>query len=411
MAAEIVMPALEMAQETGTLVRWLKEEGEWVSRGEPLMEIETEKALMEIEAADSGILSNIIAHPGDEVPVGQVIALLLTEQEQVTTPSHLPGSTQVPGEDQKQPLSQATVTQPVRREGGQSSSVHSRAASKLTPTSPKARRLARERGIDLSAISGSGPRGSKSADDVLREATEVPRSSGASSAEYEVVRITGMRKTIAERLQRSHRAAPHISLTVSVDMSQVRQRIHELTTKVAATADTPFAVTTVVSKAVATALRQHPRVNAHLIEEKIREYKVVHLGIAVALEDGLVVPVIRNVERKNLTILQSELDELIILARSRRLQVQEMKGGTFTISNLGMFGIEQFSAILNPPQVAILSVGAIREMPLGVQGQMLLRPVMQVTVTVDHRAVDGAVAARFVNCLQEVLENPGSLFV
>ena len=400
------MPALEMAQETGTLVRWLKEEGEHVSKGEPLMEIETDKALMEIEATDSGILSHITAQPGEEVPVGRIIALLLTEQEQLGAPSRLPSSAEIPGEDQKKPLSQATVTQPAPREGGQIASAQPRVAPKLTPASPKARRLASERGIDLSALSGSGPRGARSAEDVLGGAAEVPGTPRSGSADHKVVHITGMRKTIAERLLRSHQAAPHISLTLSIDMSQVRQHVKELSARVESPAGTRRTVTAFVSKAVAVALRQHPRVNAHLIEQEIREYHVVHLGIAVALEDGLVAPVIRNVERKSVVAIQSELEDLITRARSRRLQAQEMRGGTFTISNLGMFGIEQFSAILNPPEVGILSVGAIRDIPVGVQGQVVLSPMMQVTVTVDHRAVDGAVAARFLNFLKEILENP-----
>ena len=410
MAVEIVMPALEMAQETGTLVRWLKKEGERVGKGELLMEIETDKALVEIEATDSGILSNITAQPGDEVPVGQVIALLLSEQEQVGGPSRLPSSTEVPAEDQKKPLSEATVTQP-RKEGGQSGSVQPIVAPKLAPASPKARRLARERGIDLSAISGSGPQGSRSTDDVLRTAAEVPGTSKPGSADYEVVRITGMRKTIAERLHRSHQAAPHISLTVSVVMSQVRQRVKELKAKAESPVGTPGTVTAILSKAVAAALIQHPRVNSHLIEQEIREYHVVHLGMAVALEDGLVVPVIRNVESKSVAAIQSELEDLIPRARSRRLHAEEMKDGTFTISNLGMFGIEQFSAILNPPEVGILSVGAIRDIPVGVEGKVVLSPMMQVTVNVDHRAVDGAVAARFLNFLKEILENPDSSLV
>jgi pyruvate dehydrogenase E2 component (dihydrolipoamide acetyltransferase) len=194
-------------------------------------------------------------------------------------------------------------------------------------------------------------------------------------------------------------------------MSQVRQRVKELKAKAESPVGTPGTVTAILSKAVAAALIQHPRVNSHLIEQEIREYHVVHLGMAVALEDGLVVPVIRNVESKSVAAIQSELEDLIPRARSRRLHAEEMKDGTFTISNLGMFGIEQFSAILNPPEVGILSVGAIRDIPVGVEGKVVLSPMMQVTVNVDHRAVDGAVAARFLNFLKEILENPDSSLV
>ncbi len=409
MAREIVMPALEMAQSTSVLVRWLKAEGELVRKGEPLMEIETEKALTEIEAPDSGILSNISAQPGDEVPVGRVIALLLPAPEQSPAPKTPSSSTAVQGEGETEQQHEAatTVKAPVPCEPLESRlAPGSLAVPKLPPASPKARRLAAERKINLPAVASSDASGPALTQDVLRASAEA-QAPAAQTAEYKIVPIKGRRRTIAERLQRSHQTAPHVSLTLSIEMSQARRFLEPLSANLELAGSPRLSITAILAKAVATALVQHPRLNAHLVEQEIREHHVVHLGVAVALEDGLVVPVIRNAERKNIPAIQSELDELIGRARSARLQAEEIKGSTFTISNLGMFGVEQFSAILNSPEVGILSVGTIRDQPVEVEGRVVFLPMMQVTINVDHRAVDGAVAARFLSSLKEILEHPG----
>jgi pyruvate dehydrogenase E2 component (dihydrolipoamide acetyltransferase) len=402
MAREIVMPALEMSQEFGKMVRWLKAEGEHVQKGEPLMEIETDKTVVEIEAPSSGILSAISAQPGDEVPVGRVIALVLTESESravppPTTPiSHPPVARNDGGGPTNSPKRQTET------EAG------NRPAPRGIVASPKARRLAVEHGIDLHHVRGSGPDGTVSVADV-EALLPAPLPVSEPKPEYVVVPLEGMRRTIADRMQRSHQQAPTIALTTSIDMSRVQELIRASRPAGGAETGPSLTVTAVLLKAVALCLVQHPRINSHLIEGKIYEYRVAHLGLAVALEDGLIVPVIRHVETKTAAALQLESADLVSRARNRRLRLEESKGATFTVSNLGMFGVEQFSAIVNPPEVGILAVGAMKETPVGIDGKVALRPMMLVTLNVDHRVVDGAVAARFISGLKDKLENPSCL--
>jgi len=399
MATEIVMPALEMAQDSGRLVRWLKAEGELVRKGEPLMEIETDKVTVEIEATASGILASVSAHGGDEVPVGQVIGLLLSEDESAAT---LPASiTASPvarrlaaGAEQIEKANELSLESP------QSTS---KPILQSIPASPKARRLAAEHGLELSAVAGSGPDGAVLAADVQAYLIQVK---AHIEDNYRVIPLIGMRKIIAARLYTSYQTAPHIALTVSVNMTETLRLLEKLKPTIQTETGYNLTITTVLSKAVSTVLVKHPRLNAHLIENEIREYTVVHLGVAVALDDGLIVPIIRNVEHKGLAVIQSDLHDLTQRARAGKLKSHEIKGSTFTLSNLGMFGIEQFTAILNPPEVGILAVGVIEERAIGVDGQVVLRPMMQMTLNVDHRAVDGAVAAAFLKTLKETLENP-----
>jgi pyruvate dehydrogenase E2 component (dihydrolipoamide acetyltransferase) len=222
--------------------------------------------------------------------------------------------------------------------------------------------------------------------------------------------VKGIRRTIAERLQRSSQAAPHIALTVSVDMGRAKGELQHWNELKRRSGDLALGVTALICRAVVASLMQHPKLNSHFLGDEIREYRAVHLGIAVALADGLVVPVIRNAETKDLASLQAEIADLSSRARRGRLQSRELKVSTFTLSNLGMFGVERFTAILNPPEVGILSVGVIQETPVALQGQVVIRPLMQVTLNVDHRGVDGAVAAQFIKTLKTHLENPGLFF-
>ena len=402
MAKEVIMPALEMAQDTGVLVRWLKEEGEFVNQGEPLMEIETDKAVVEIEATAAGTLSNVSAQPGDEVPVGDVIAVLLTDPKEAPPT----GPTPSPSETIQQSIPTNLAATPPSQEKLE------RAESRpdqlgRTLASPKARRLARELGVDLSTVTGSGPEGAVLAADLPRLAASQPEM--VIGTEYSTVPIKGMRKVIAERMQLSYTTAPHISLSLSIDMAeiqQMRQRLNQAAEKLS----TPtLKMTPLLCKAIALSLLKFPRLNAHLIDQEIREFKGVDLGVAVALEEGLVVPVLRGVELKGLLEIQSELSDLANRARQRQLKPEEMKNSTFTLSNLGMYEIEEFTSILNPPEVGILSAGSVQETPMGIEGQIVLRPTMKVTLGADHRAVDGAMAAQFLRYLKELLENPFAL--
>ena len=388
MATEVIMPALEMSQEQGVLVRWLKSEGELVARGEPLMEIETDKAVMEIEASASGILSNVTAREGDEIPVGQGIAWLLDEGESAPSPSARAARSQRP----------ATRSGTARRERETKTRARSPSRRGRVRASPRARKMARQLGIDLATVTGSGPKGAILPRDLEAHAA-ASKAAVAGEQEYHVVPIKGTRRSIARRTSESYRNAPHISLSVSLDVTGLQART------------TPQRrLTPCLVRMVAGALLKHPRLNAHLVEEEIREFPAVHLGVAVSLEDGLVVPVLRNVEQKGIERIQTELADLAHRSRKRTLQPEEMKGSTFSVSNLGMYGIEQFTSILNPPEVGILSVGTVRAVPVVVDGRVAVRSRMQVTLNADHRAVDGAVAAQFLQTLKESVESGGEAF-
>ncbi len=400
---EIVMPAMEMAQDSATLIHWFKTEGEYVQKGDPLMQIETDKVSVDIEAPASGTLSNISAQPGDSVPVGVVIALLLSESEAVvhTPKSPIATAQRNKGESSKPLPSIVSLT-----------SSPSPVAPRLPATSPKARRIAGEHQINLNRLPGSGPGGAVLSRDIPAETAEraaamppIPQN------EYTVIPLKGIRKKVADKLQASYQSSPHISLTLSANMSETLRLLERLAPNIQSETGRVPTITVLLAKIIAPTLLKHPRLNAHLVQEEIREFTSVHLGIAVALDEGLIVPVIRQVERKGLAALQSELNDLSERARSGRLTPDQVKGSTFTLSNLGMFGIEHFTAILNPPEVGILSVGAIRQVPLGVGTQILLQPIMQLTLNADHRAVDGAVAAVFLKSLKEALENPHLLLM
>jgi len=443
MAKEVVMPALEMAQDTGTLVRWLKAEGEFVAQGEPLMEIETDKVTVEIEAPSAGWLSNITVQSGDEVPVGQVIALLLTDSEWASKRGHAikPADATAGGGNKVvniSPVAQRLAAEhgldlatiPVALPGNrltkedvlaylqsqQSAEGNGAASRRLLPASPKARRLAGEQGIDLTTVQGSGPGGAVRVADVQARLAQQPKTQPApvtsplmapsSITDYSIVPIRGKRKVIAQRLQASYQTAPHIALTLTVDMSETLRLCQRLGAAIQAESGHALTFTAIFAKVISATLRKHPRLNAHLVDDEIHEFSTVHLGVAVALDEGLVVPVLRHIEQKGLAALQGELNDLTQRARGNALRLDEIKGSTFTLSNLGMFGIEQFTAILNPPEVGILTIGVIKETPVGIEGRLELRPLIQLTLNADHRAVDGAVAAAFLKALKEAFENP-----
>jgi len=449
LATEVVMPSLEMAQDIGTLVHWLKAEGDLVYKGDPLMEIETDKVTVEIESPGTGVLANIVAQPGDEVPVGQVIAMLLAEGE---VPSEALSEREEPPEtrdlistSEKLPVREGKVVRgtPVARrlaeehgldlvdvamdvgadriqkrdvlaylESHQLLKGNGEAPPRFIAASPKARRLATEHGLEIVSFAGSGPDGAVLVGDVqdalMGRSKDVLRSQPLPtiSDDYTVIPIKGMRKVIAERLQASYQTAPHISISLSADMTEIMSISGRLSPVVEEETGRPLTMTAILAKIVGATLREYPRLNAHLVDGEMREFSTVNLGIAVALEEGLIVPVISSIERLGLSSIQAELYDLTERARNGAIKLHEVKGGTFTMSNLGMFGVEQFTAILNPPEVGILSIGAVTDIPVGVKGEVVLRPIMQVTVNADHRAVDGAVAARFLSALKKALENP-----
>lgn len=436
MSIEIVMPAMEMAQDNATLVAWLKQEGEYVNKGEALFTIETDKVNVDVEAPGAGYLANVRARAGDKVPVGQVIAELVPEL--ASAKSTPPTATQqtIAITPLAERLARELGVEPstIKPNGGRIEKADVMAyvdaqraqaeqltlKARLAPATPKARRLAREHQLDVAGIQFSGAYGAVRVRDVAR-AIETARATAPRQAaaiatpapgdEYRVVPVAGIRKTIANRLQASYQTAPHIALTLSADMTEMQRLMEQLNPTVLEQSGHALTLTTVLAKLVSSVLLRHPRVNAHLVGKEIREYNVVHLGIAVALADGLIVPVVRNVNQKGLAAIQAEVTDLATRARSGELKPGEVRGSTFTLSNLGMFEIEQFTAILNAPEVGILSIGSITDTAVKVDGQIVLRPRMQFTLNADHRAVDGAVAARFLQSLKQVIECPYRVLV
>jgi pyruvate dehydrogenase E2 component (dihydrolipoamide acetyltransferase) len=417
MAVEIIMPKVDMVMETGTFVEWLKDEGEEVSKGEPLFVIITEKASIECESPASGLLGGCRAKQDDVIPVTEVIGYILEPGEQLPAPKEpqiQPEISIVKAEIESGELE--TAKHVVMPETG-----HPTRDGKARAT-PVARRLAVEMGIDLASVPGRGPRGRIHKADVLAFAERQPVSAApqplriAPSADLQVtlpdavvkavVPLAGPRRLIAERMAYSAATAPHFMLSLNVDMSEAARLRARLLERVQERTGTKLSYTAILSLATARVLTRHPFLNASLNGTEIIQWQDVHLGIATSLEDALIVPVIRKAQDKNLEQITSALGDLVERAREKHLTPTEMSGSTFTISNLGMFDIESFTAIINPPESAILAVGKIVKTPVDVDGEIRLRPIMNMTLSVDHRVVDGAGGARFLSDLKSVLENP-----
>jgi pyruvate dehydrogenase E2 component (dihydrolipoyllysine-residue acetyltransferase) len=406
MATEIKLPRLGQGMESGTIVKWLKSEGDRVEKGEPLYELDTDKVTQEVEADASGVLLKIAIAEG-EVEVGKTIAVVGDEGEDV------------PEEAEDAPESaEKPARAPVRdeeRERGRDASTDGAprqaepepvAAEGRVKASPLARRIARERGIELSSLQGTGPEGRIVAEDVERAAAAPAAAVAAPEApsEAEVVELTSLRRTIARRMTEAWQA-PVFQISMSADMTRalaVRERLVELN------ADGPKpTISDLLTKVCAAALMRHREVNAHFEGDRIRLLPNADIGIAVATERGLLVPVIRGCERRSIAEIAAARADLVERARSGKLQQADLEGGSFTISNLGMYGVEQFVAILNPPQAAILAVGAAQPTPVARDGAVEVRPLMTMTLTCDHRSVDGATAADFLRTVKTFLEEPG----
>ena len=390
MATEIKLPRLGQGMESGTIVKWLKSEGDPVKKGEPLYELDTDKVTQEVEADASGVLLKIAVQEG-EVDVGRTIAVMGEQGEEVTISEN--------GVQAPEPVTAAAPavsavqdSGPVRTDGGG-----------RIKASPLARRIARERGIELSQVQGTGPDGRIVAEDVERAASAAPAVSAVQdSGQVEVRQLSSIRKTIARRLSQAWEA-PVFQLVVSADMTEALAlvaRLRELHP------DERPTVTDVLTRVTGAALMRHRDVNAHFVNDEIHIHPSANVGIAVAAPQGLIVPVIRSAERLSIAEIARARADLVQRTRDNKLKAGDLEGGTFTISNLGMFGVEQFVAVLNPPQAAILAVGATVDGPVAVDGEVAVRPMMTVTLTVDHRAVDGAPAADFLRSVKGFLEDP-----
>ena len=439
MATKVVMEALSPTMEEGRLVKWLKNEGEQIKNGETLAEVETDKAIMELVARGEGVLRKRLLNENDAAPVGQLIAVIAAPDENIDAllggagdgapapaapASATAGASPVPrapaqsqGEASTPPQEKTAAAPPAAPPPGRPSSPAAQAPAASgnggrMRSSPLARRMASESGLDLQAVQGSGPGGRIIKRDIeAAVASGVGRGPAAGTAprfesrgeDYRDAPLTQIRKTIARRLSESIGPIPTFYLTAEFDM----ERVAEMRTAMAAMGD-EFKVSfnDIVLKAVATALAQHPEVNAHWLGDKIRYFNRVHLGMAVAIEDGLITPVIFDADRKRMSEISREARELAKRARERKLKPDEYTGSTFSVSNLGMFGIDQFTAIINPPEVGILAIGALEEKPVVIDGELAHRKRMRVTMSCDHRVVDGALGAKFLQTLRRLIENP-----
>jgi pyruvate dehydrogenase E2 component (dihydrolipoamide acetyltransferase) len=393
-ASEVKLPRLGQGMESGTVTKWLKNEGDAVEKGEPLYEIDTDKVTQEVESDFAGVLLKIALREG-EAPVGQTIAFIGEAGEQVAVSEPEPEPAAEPEKvSDTTPVSDTPAAAPPAPA----------ATNGRVKASPLARRLARERGIDLASLQGTGPEGRIVAKDVegAQARPAAPAPAVVPSGDIESIPLTNIRKTIARRLTAAWQA-PVFQLTVTADMTRANElvaRARELNP------DVRITVTDLLAKVCAQALMRHRDVNVQYTEDALLKFPTANVGIAVAAPQGLIVPVLRSVERLSLAEVAGVRGDVVGRARDNKLTTQDLEDGTFTISNLGMFGIEQFVAVLNPPQAAILAVGATVDTPVARNGAVEIRPVMAMTLTVDHRAVDGAEGADFLRTVKQFVEDP-----
>lgn len=447
MPISILMPALSPTMTEGNLARWLKQEGDSVAPGDVIAEIETDKATMEVEAVDEGTIGKILVAEGaEDVPVNDPIAILLEDGEDEsaldgfdagggggsTTKSETPKEPDQPAADETEAGSEGQDTS---KSGGKSSEPDQGGDVPPAPkdddgnrifASPLARRLAQQQGIDLSEISGSGPHGRIVKADIegyagsqkgkpaeeKQGAASAPASQPASDgdAEYELVKPSNMRKVIAERMTASKQEVPHFYLTVDCEIDKLLAARKDLNAR-AKDGEFKISINDMVIKAAAVALMQVPAANAAWSDEGIKRFKSADISVAVAIDDGLITPIVRRAETKGLRKISEEMSELAAKAREGKLMPEEFQGGTFSISNLGMFDVKHFEAVINQPQGAILAVGAGEQRPVVKDGALAVATVMSLTLSVDHRALDGAIGAEYLSVLKGLIEHPMGLLL
>ena len=387
MATEVIMPALSPAQETGILIEWFKEEGDLIEKGEPLMEVETDKANVEVEATTTGILANITVNLGDEIPVGKVIALILADGESApeSNKEYSSSETKVSEEDTAQ--LQTTISNPLDPSAN--------LPTNKIVASPKVRQYAKKEGIDLSFIKGSGPNGVILMEDVL------VNQSSTETEENDIPTSKGWR-LMADRLTESWSSAPHFNLVRHLDVSNLvtyKKQFQEKNSN-------RLTYTDLLIKLVSITLKEHPRINASWIDNKIVKNSEINVGLAVDFDGGLIVPVIHKTDELSLGEITNRRKDLITRTQAGKLRSGDLDRGTFTISNLGMFDVDSFNAIINPPQAAILAVGRIVDKVVPVDGLPEVRPILTLNLSFDHRVVDGVRGAEFLQTLSNLIENP-----
>jgi pyruvate dehydrogenase E2 component (dihydrolipoamide acetyltransferase) len=444
MATKVHMEALSPTMEEGQIVKWLKSEGDEVANGDVLAEVETDKATMELVARGEGVLRAVFVKEGGVAPVGDVIGVIAAEDEDIASlvpegagkgdggaPKTDAPPAEKPTEETTEP--EATAAEAPAAKEAAAAKPAAPAAADAAPSdgdgrvkaSPVARRLAEEGGVALAGVSGSGPGGRIIKRDVEAAIEAGPAEAPAAPApaapaapqplpdfvaahegpEYEDFPLTQMRKTIARRLTESLGPVPHFFLTMDVDMTrtmEARKRINALLEP----QGQKVSINDLVIRATAAALRRHPECNAHWMGDSVRRFNRVHIAVAVAIDDGLITPIVRDAHLKGVARIGAEVRELAGRARDKKLKPEEYTGGTFSLSNLGMFGIHEFTAIINPPEAGILAVGAVEETPVAVDGEVVVQPRMRMTMSCDHRVIDGAQGSRFLQTLKAMLEEP-----
>ena len=436
------MEALSPTMEEGQVVRWLKSEGDGVANGDIIAEIETDKATMELTARGDGVLRIILVAEGGTAPVGDVIALIGTEDEDISefqaaafAASPVNGTGQSEGAAAPADAEVALGTSGA----GDTPAVGRETSAATEPTagtespggdiggrikaSPLARRLAAESGVALSSMSGSGPAGrivKRDVEAAIATGPATPETVGGtaapvaaplfvpSGAEFDDVPLSQMRKTIARRLTESIGPVPHFFLTIEVDMGRAIEARSTINTMLEQEGR-KVSLNDLIIRATAAALKRHPACNAHWMGDSIRRHNRVHIGVAVAVEDGLITPIIRDADLRGVAHIGAEVRELAGRAREKRLQPEEYSGATFSISNLGMFGIHEFTAVINPPEAGILAVGGVEEVPVVEEGEVVIRNRMKMTMSCDHRVIDGALGAAFLATLKGMLEEPTAI--
>jgi pyruvate dehydrogenase E2 component (dihydrolipoamide acetyltransferase) len=427
------MPQLSDTMTEGTLVKWNKREGDPVKAGEEIAEIETDKATMPMETGEAGTLAILLVQPGGKVPVGAAVGVVALKNENPAEikAKYASGTASTPGATPAAAVAAAPVAAGVVAVGSISQPAPADNSSDRIRISPLARRIADDAKLDVTSLQGSGPGGRIVQKDVLAvlesPAAPKPASTPAPAAKptaapvlptrldagaVEKIPLTKMRQTIATRLQQAKQAIPHVYLVIDVDLENL-VALRERVNKSLEAEKIRVSIADFISKAVAMALRANPAMNAHFDEKnnQIIRHGDVHLGNAVALPDGLIVPVLRNIDQMGLKEIRLRSQDLYDRARTQRLKREELSGGTFTISNLGMWGIKEFNAIINPPEIGILAVAAAEKRAVVVNGQIVARTMMTLTLSADHRAIDGAGAADFLKSLKSYLEDPAMMLV
>jgi pyruvate dehydrogenase E2 component (dihydrolipoamide acetyltransferase) len=399
-SAEIILPKIDEAMVKGKIIEWKKSEGDRVEKGDIVFTIETEKVTWEVEAPESGILAQVRYHAGQEVMVGTIVAYVLQPGEQAPG-KNVPVSEQ--GQKDERRKEPPSSPQRMTRE---TPGTEARVSSRKIKASPLAKKLARQGKIDLSAVPGTGPGGRILRRDIQRHAEQMDKTPAVAPVQGKEIPLSSMRETIARRMIESFQFVPHFYISVEADAEALNAAHRQLKPSLEKSAGLKLTLTDLLLKIIARALEEHSEINIQWTGNGIRQLTDCNIGLAIGLPNGLIVPVIRQANRRSLAELTQARSDLVARAQQGKVRMDEMRGGSMTLTNLGMFGIDQFDPILNPPESCILATGRILEKPVAHQGQVTIRKRMNLTLAIDHRVLDGVMGSRFLQRIKELIEQP-----